>query len=40
MDILTGMRTYLAVVQTGSFTRAADHLNISKALTSKYVNQL
>lgn len=40
MDLLTGMRTYIAVVKAGSFTRAADALGISKALTSKYVNQL
>lgn len=40
MDILTGMRTYAAVVSTGSFTAAADRLGISKALTSKYVGQL
>lgn len=34
------MRTYAAVVATGSFTRAAERLGISKALTSKYVGQL
>jgi DNA-binding transcriptional LysR family regulator len=34
------MRTYAAVVATGSFTAAADRLGISKALTSKYVGQL
>jgi len=40
MDTLTWMRTYAAVVATGSFTRAADRLGLSKALTSKYVGQL
>ena len=40
MDILTGMRTYAAVVTTGSFTGAAERLGISRALTSKYVGQL
>jgi DNA-binding transcriptional LysR family regulator len=40
MDILTGMRTYAAVVSTGSFTGAAERLGISRALTSKYVGQL
>lgn len=40
MDTLIGMRTYAAVVATGSFTAAADRLGISKALTSKYVGQL
>jgi DNA-binding transcriptional LysR family regulator len=40
MDVLTGMRTYAAVVSAGSFTVAAERLGISKALTSKYVGQL
>jgi DNA-binding transcriptional LysR family regulator len=40
MDILNGMRTYAAVVSTGSFTAAAERLGISRALTSKYVGQL
>lgn len=40
MDVLTGMRTYIAVVSVGSFTAAAERLGISKALTSKYVGQL
>ncbi len=40
MDILTSMRTYAAVVTTGSFTAAAERLGISKSLTSKYVGQL
>jgi len=40
MDVLTGMRTYAAVVSAGSFTAAADRLGISRALASKYVGQL
>lgn len=40
MDILTGMRTYAAVVVAGSFTKAGEHLGISTALASKYVGQL
>lgn len=40
MDVLNGMKTYVAVVTMGSFTRAAERLDISKALTSKYVRQL
>ncbi|MCP5159434.1 MAG: LysR family transcriptional regulator [Gammaproteobacteria bacterium] len=34
------MRTFLTVVNTGSFTAAADRLGVSKALASKYLNQL
>jgi len=40
MDTVIGMRTFVAVVDTGSFTVAAERLGISKALTSKYVGQL
>lgn len=40
MDVLNAMKTYVAVVNAGSFTGAADRLDISKALTSKYVKQL
>ena len=40
MDVLTSMRTYVAVVAAGSFTGAAERLGISKALTSKYVGHL
>ena len=40
MDTLIGMRTFITVVNTGSFTAAADRLGVSKALTSKYLNQL
>jgi len=34
------MRTFVAVAQAGSFTRGAQRLGISRALTSKYVGQL
>ena len=40
MDTLIGMRTFATVVKTGSFTAAADRLGMSKALASKYLNQL
>ena len=40
MNVFTTMRSYAAVVSTGSFTAAAERLGISKALTSKYVAQL
>ena len=37
MDTLDGMRTIIAVVETGSFTAASERLGLSKALVSKYV---
>lgn len=40
MDVIDGMRTFAAAVETGSFTAAADRLGISKKLVSKYVGQL
>jgi len=40
MDTLLGMRTFAAIVSTGSFTAAAGRLGMSKALASKYLNQL
>ena len=40
MDTIDGMRTFVAAVETGSFTAAADRLGISKKLVSKYVGQL
>lgn len=40
MDLLASMRTFNAVFEHGSFTAAAEHLGISKALTSKYIAQL
>jgi DNA-binding transcriptional LysR family regulator len=40
VDVLTNMRTYATVVDSGSFTTAAERLGISKSLASKYVGQL
>lgn len=40
MDLVDGMKTFVAAVETGSFTAAADRLGISKKLVSKYVAQL
>jgi len=40
MDTIDGMRTFVTVVSTGSFTAAAQHLDMSTALVSKYVGQL
>lgn len=40
MDKLTQMRTFVTVVQTGSFTQAALSLSISSQLASKYVSAL
>ncbi|NRB36937.1 MAG: LysR family transcriptional regulator [Pseudomonadales bacterium] len=40
MDTLDGLKTVIAVVETGSFTAAADRLGLSKALVSKYVGQV
>lgn len=40
MDILTSMKVFAAVVDGGSFTIAADRLDMSRAMTSKYVSTL
>lgn len=40
MDRLNGMATFVEVVKTGSFTQAADKLNLSRAQVSKTVMQL
>ena len=40
MDMITGMKTFVATVETGSFTAAADRIGISNKLASKYVAQL
>jgi DNA-binding transcriptional LysR family regulator len=40
MDTLVGMRTFVTVVSLGSFTAAAERLDISTALASKYLAQL
>ena len=40
MDTIDGMRTFVSVVSNGSFSRAAERLNMSPQLVSKYVGQL
>lgn len=40
MDILDGLKAFVATAQTGSFTDAAVRLGISNRLTSKYVAEL
>ncbi|MCA0042255.1 LysR family transcriptional regulator [Celeribacter litoreus] len=40
MDLVDGLRAFVATAETGSFTAAADRLGISNRLTSKYVAEL
>lgn len=40
MDTLLSLKVFREVVQQGSFTKAADKLGISTAMTSKHVNHL
>ncbi|MCB1351568.1 MAG: LysR family transcriptional regulator [Rhodobacteraceae bacterium] len=40
MDLIDGLRAFVATAQTGSFTAAAERLGISNRLTSKYVAEL
>ncbi len=40
MDRIDAMRTFVTVVNEGTFTRAADRLGMSPQLVSKYVSQL
>ncbi len=40
MDLIDGLRAFVATAETGSFTGAADRLGISNRLTSKYVAEL
>lgn len=40
MDKFTGMKAFVAAVEAGSFTAAADRLYLSKKLISKYIGQL
>lgn len=40
MDTLFSLKVFRHVVQNGSFTRAAEQLNISTAMTSKHVSHL
>lgn len=40
MDIVDGIKAFVATAQTGSFTAAAEQLGVSNRLTSKYVADL
>lgn len=40
MDILAGMKVFVAVVDAGSFSAAADRLDMSRAMASKHVLSL
>ena len=40
IDIVASMRVYTAVVEAGSFTGAADKLNLSRGMATRYVAQL
>jgi DNA-binding transcriptional LysR family regulator len=40
MDILAGMKVFVAVVDAGSFAAAADRLGMSRAMASKHVSNL
>ena len=40
MDVIDGLKAFVATAQTGSFTQAAERLGISNRLTSKYVAAL
>ena len=40
MDLVDGLKSFVATAQTGSFTSAAEQLGISNRLTSKYVAEL
>ncbi len=39
-DLLTGMRVFAAVVELGSFTKAAERLEFSRGMATRYVAQL
>ncbi len=40
MDLVEGLKAFVATAQTGSFTHAAERMGISNRLTSKYVAEL
>ncbi|GAD00727.1 LysR family transcriptional regulator [Agarivorans albus] len=40
MDLIDGLKAFVATAQTGSFTEAAKRLGVSNRLTSKYVAEL
>jgi DNA-binding transcriptional LysR family regulator len=39
-DVLTGMRVFTTVVEQGNFAKAADKLDLSRGMTSRYVAQV
>src|SRR5512142_795420 len=39
-DTLAGMRAFTAVVDAGSFAKAAERLDLSRGMTSRYVAQV
>lgn len=40
MDLIDGLRAFVATAQTSSFTEAAERMGVSNRLTSKYVAEL
>lgn len=40
IDVLMGMRVFTKVVELKSFAKAADYLNLSRGMTSRYVAQI
>jgi DNA-binding transcriptional LysR family regulator len=40
IDLLMGMRVFTAVVDAGNFAKAADKLDLSRGMTSRYVAQI
>ena len=40
MDLIDGLRAFVATAESGSFTGAAERLDMSNRLTSKYVAEL
>lgn len=40
IDLLTGMRVFAAIVDSGSFARAADSLDLSRGMATRHVAQL
>ena len=40
MDLVDGLKAFVATAQSGSFTEAAERLGVSNRITSKYVAQL
>lgn len=40
VNLIAGMKTFVAAVETGSFTAAAERMHLSPKLVSKYIGQL